>query len=664
MLRVILWAALLAGVGAGVGLAIAKFTTPIYEARYTLLASGGAADPAAARGEVLTMLRSSSLFQHAVDRASQAHPELNSKREAELIPRHDAMSGDGGSALEVRVQSPDPKIAADVANFIVIEYNDDAKKSNLANTAEKRVQFVRETTTAKARVDSIQKDMEALKLRTGVNDVNAAIQTAASYEATLTQQSDSDRNQLESIKKKLSAEQDKLAATSPTTPGAVVEGPDPKLEADNKKLQELQAQRVDLLGTYLPTSQTVAAVDVKIKAQQDAIASENLKALKVQRRETQPNPAHLDLERAIAQDQAQISSLGASLEEVGKAQTRQKQAVRRLPSNEAKMLDLQRELDLASGRYKTLRASSDALDVNGLATQLPILDTFLSAEPPRVPVWPDSNLMISVGAAIGLMLGVMIGASMLTRHEEYEAGPQLPAGAALPELPSGISAPPLPARRGDPLAALALPSATPAEAYRFMVFSMLSGGEESTRTVLFTGVSSDSLCSEAAAQFAIAMSQSGVRTLLADCNLRNHGLTEAFGFKGKSGISDMLSRTMLPTAGNDLVLATEHPDLFFMPSGSEEGEGLSGFANLQITGLVQELKERAEVKVLNTPACAVVADAPRLVRFADNVCLVASKADRSRGLVAKAHEILKRAGATEVDVLVIDRDESKDSFLG
>ena len=160
------------------------------------------------------------------------------------------------------------------------------------------------------------------------------------------------------------------------------------------------------------------------------------------------------------------------------------------------------------------------------------------------------------------------------------------------------------------------------------------------------------------------MSQSGVRTLLADCNLRHHGLTEAFGFKGKSGISDMLGRTMLPTAGNDLLLPTAHPDLFFMPSGSEEGEGLGSFANLQINGLVQDLKERADVKVLNLPACAVVADAPRLVRFADHVCLVASKADRSRGLVAKAQEILKRAGAVEVDVLVIDRDESTHSFLG
>ena len=535
MLRVILWAALLAGVGAGIGLGIAKFTTPIYEARTTLLASGGA-DPAAARGEALTMLRSPALFQHAVTRAARTHPELNSKRQAVLLPSHDATQGEGGSALEERVQSPDPRIAADVANAIVTEYNDKAAKSNTANTAEKRVQLVRAATVAKAQVDNVQSDLEALKERTGVLNVDTAIQSVANYGATLTQQSDADRNRLESLKKQLSAEQDKLALTSPTTPGPVVEAPDPKLEADLQKLQQLQAQKIDLLDRYLPTSQTVVAVDVKIKAQQDAIAAEHLSQLRVQRRETGPNPAHQELERAIARDQAEIASLGASISEVGKAQARQKQEVRRLPASEAKMIDLTRELKLAGAKYEDARAAADKLDLGGSAAQLPLLHTFLNAEPPRVPVWPDTNLMISVGAAIGLVLGVMVGISTMTRREEYVEGPQLPAGPVLPELPSRISAPPLPARRGDSLASLALPSATPAEAYRFMVFSMLASSEETTRTVLFTGVSSDSLCSEAAAQFAIAMSQSGVRTLLADCNLRHQGLTEAFGFKGKSGI--------------------------------------------------------------------------------------------------------------------------------
>ncbi|MHB8637135.1 MAG: GumC family protein [Fimbriimonadaceae bacterium] len=663
MLRVILWAALLAGVGAGIGLGVAKFTTPIYEARATLVASG-ASDLAAARGEALTTLRSPSLFQLAVDKAAQAHPELRSKRSTELLPSHTAVEGAAGSALEVRVQSPNPQIAADVDTAIITEYNEKATTFNSAEAADRRVQLAGQTSAAKSRADALQKSIAALKEKTGVLNMDTAIQTAATYQATLAQQGDADQNRLQALKERLSAEQTKFEATSPTTSGPVVEGTNPRLAADIANLQALQAKRIDLLGTWLPTSQTVAAVDVKIKAQEQLIASENLQALQVQRRETQPNPARLDLERAIAQDSAQIAGLTASISEVGKAQNRQNQAVKGLPANEAKMLDLQRELDLATSKYKSLQASSDALAVNGAATQLPILNTFLGAEAPRTPIWPDFNLMISVGAAIGLVLGVMVGISTMPRHEEYEVGPQLPIGPAGPELPSGISAPPLPARRGDSLTALALPSASPAEAYRFMVFSMLSSGEETTRTVLFTGVSSDSLCCEAAAQFAIAMSQSGVRTLLADCNLRHHGLTDAFGFRGKSGISDVLSRTMLPTPGTDLVLATEHPDLFFMPSGSLEDEGLGGFANLQISGLVQDLKERADVKVLNTPACAVVADAPRLVRFADNVCLVASKADRSRGLVAKAHEILKRAGATDVDVLVIDRDESKDSFLG
>ncbi|HLK17287.1 MAG TPA: hypothetical protein VKT78_20955 [Fimbriimonadaceae bacterium] len=665
MLRIILWAALLAGVGAGIGLGIAKFTTPVYEARTALLAGGGAADPAAARGEALTMLKSPALFQHAVDFAAKSHPELNSKREAVLLPSHDATQGEGGKALEFRVQSPDPKIAADVANSVVSTYNDQAQKSNSAAASDKRTSLQSQITVAKSRLDATQKLIEAQKERWGVDNIDADIVNAANYQANLLQQRDDTQNKLQALKRKLTDEEARYKTLAPTTTGPITEVSSPKLTADMLKLQQLQAQKVELSATWLPTSQKMRDMDIQIKGQEDLVAKDKLEALQVERKETTPNPARQELERQIMADSAQSESLTASLSEVGKAQARQKADTRRLPAQEARMLDLVRERDLADQKYKALRASADSLDVNGSATQLPLLSTFLTAEPPRVPVWPDTNLMISVGAAIGLILGIMVGVSTTARAEEYDLGPQLPSGPSLPELPAGtVAAPPLPARRGGPLAALASPAAAPAEAYRFMVFSMLSGREDSARTVLFTGVTSDLLCSEAAAQFAIAASQSGVRTLLADCNLRHHGLTEAFGFKGKSGISDMLSRTMLPTGDGDLILPTEHPDLYFMPSGSEEGEGLGSYANLQITGLVQDLKERADVKVLNLPACAVVADAPRLVRFADNVCLVASKADRSRGLLVKAQEILRRAGAAEVEVLVIDRDESSHSFLG
>ncbi len=456
MLRVILWAALLAGVGAAIGLGIAKFTTPIYEGRSTMLATTSG-DAASARGDALTMLRQPSLFQLAIKRAAKTHPELDSPKQATLVPRHEAVQGDGAMAMEVKVQSPDPLIASDMANAIVAEYNGAAAKSNSANTGTKRLELTRLVTESKANVDRIQTEIQDLEQRSGVLSVDQAISTASDYQAALVKQHDSDQSALESLKQQLITENSKYDALTDTTTSSVVQGPNPKLEADTADLQKLESERVRLLGVWLPTSETIKAVDVKIAAAQKLISDEKLQALTVQRKDTEPNPLKQGLAKEIADHEAQVAQLTASLSEVGKAQQRQDQSTKGLPADEAKMLGLKRELNLATDKYQTARKSADDLELKGSAAQLPLLNTFLAAEPSNVPVWPDYNLMISVGAAIGLLLGVVVGFSTMSRSEEYATPAPLPAGPVGPELPGRMTAPPLPARRGEGLAALALP---------------------------------------------------------------------------------------------------------------------------------------------------------------------------------------------------------------
>jgi uncharacterized protein involved in exopolysaccharide biosynthesis/Mrp family chromosome partitioning ATPase len=660
MLRVIVWAALLAGVGAGIGLGIAKLTHPLYQGRASVLAQSGAA-PDGTR-DVYTVLGSPSLLQRAVKRLGATH--RTSTPLSYALPTGGMVQGDGGAALAIRVLSPDPNVAANLANAVVDEYNATAAKANNTVANGQRDDLAHKAADSKAVVDRIQGDIAKQQEQSGQISVDATIQQVAQYQATLTQQSDSDANQLSALKQQLTSERAKFQSLDPTVSSSQVELPNPTLSADLDKLQKLQAQRVDLLGTFTTTSKTVGDVDAKIQALQSQIATEKLKALTVQRKETQPNPLREQLAQKIANDEAEVASLQASVGEVAKAQQRQKVAARGLPADQARMLDLQRELELATAKYKTIRAQADGLATNGAAAHLPVLASVLPAEPEQSPVWPDVNLMAGIGALAGLLIGLIVGIGIVTgqREEPYTEGALQGHGG--PALGHGISAPPLPGRRHADISALALPGAAPAEAYRYMVFSMLAAANGDARTILFTGVSSDNLCSEAAAQFAIAVSQTGTRTLLADCNLRHKTLTEAFGFDGKSGISDMLGCTMLPTPGSDLVLETHHPELLFLPSGSEESEGLGSYQNLQINGLLSDMFEKAEVKVLNAPACALTSDAPRLARYADSVCLVASKADRQRGLVAKASDILRRSGAKEVEVLVIDKDDSKESFLG
>ena len=660
--RIFIWAVALACLGACAGFSVAKFTTPLYESQASVVAQGGdAAQDVSA--EALTVLRSPTLFHRARTRMEQSVRFAERRNATFATPRSGIADSQGGNTIEIHVQSTDPGSAAALVNAIVQEYNHSARQSNNALVAAARADLEQRSSAAKEQVDQLQNTMRDLQEKTGIVSLDDTMQQVATYGATLSSELDADGAKLVGLRQGLAEEQAKYRETAPNVPGPIVEEPNPQLQADIKALTDLQAQRVQLLGTFLETSSEVRAVDAKIAAIKTQIAKENLASMTTRRRETQPNPVRQELAQKIASDEAEIASLQASVSETRKAQVRQAQGIKGLPADEAKMLDVQRELDLADAKYKALRAKADGTAPNSTtASMLPTLSTVLGATPSDTPVWPDYNLMMSVGAAVGLLVGLVLGASSMPRLGETTY--QQPAMPGSDPALTGMAAPPLPTRRGSDLSVLALGSTSPAETYRFMAFSMLSEGQDATKTVLFTGVSSDRLCSEAAAQFAIAVSRTGVRTLLADCNLRHQNLTEAFGFDGRSGISDMLSRTMLPTPGNDLVLETQHVDLFFLPCGSEPSEGLGDYQNLQITGLVQELSERADVKVLNTPACSLVSDAPRLARFADTVCLVASRTDRSRGLVSKAADILKRAGAKEIEVLVIDADVSKESFLG
>ncbi|MER3496026.1 MAG: hypothetical protein C4320_03985, partial [Armatimonadota bacterium] len=230
----------------------------------------------------------------------------------------------------------------------------------------------------------------------------------------------------------------------------------------------------------------------------------------------------------------------------------------------------------------------------------------------------------------------------------------LPVAAAVPAIPKPLS------RRHE--AAIREGSFKPIESFRYMAFSTLAK-DPPPRTVLFTGVGGEVGAAAAAAEFAIAVARTGTRTILVDADLRSPALSNLFGFSGQTGVSDILGATVLAGGSTgDLTLATEHENLTVLAAGSGTDAGIADFQSQRIAGLLDDLRERSDMVVISCPPVDVYSDAARLAPFFDENILVVSAKTTSYRAVPMAQEILEKAGAKNVQIVLTNASPHDEPF--
>lgn len=655
MLKFIAWTAAFGAAGMLGGVIYAHFTPNIYESK-SISSALSLSDPHPSSS--------------AADILKQPQVQSAAAKLANGVPDGvDVAANPSNNFVQVSVRSRNPQLAAAYGKDLLASYQTVSSASNQSLLQARKTKLSSQVSQAHQKLQQVNDKIASVKQSTGILDVDSKVQQVVNYESLLTQQRDQATQDIASLQHEIQQELSQIQGLSKSQSAKVTEQANPLLKAYQSTLLELQQKKIGLLQTWLETSGPVQGVDAQINAVKKQMADAQLPQLTVESKESGPNPIRQTLAQEIANNQAQLASDQAAIIAIGHTLSTQKDESKNLPAAQAQMIGLLTLQRQAQTSFDALTNSLNSLSLTGVQGEAPTLAPVLAPSTPTEPVWPDRKLLASIGLAIGLMIGAIVGYVGLERQgpvEVFQPGPQAFPMGYQPLAIAGASttAPPLPGRRSEGLVALSLPGGSPSESYRYMVYSLAAKHEDMCRSMLFTGVSSDDACAEAAAQFAIAMSQTGIRTLLADINLRNSELTDAFGFKGKSGISDMLGRTMLPVPANDLLLETSHEGLFFLPSGTEESDGLGGYHNLQIAGLIEDFQSKADIRIFNAAPCTVVADAPRLVRYVDDVCVVATANDEAKGLVEKARGILANAGAKSVDVIIVDAKRSKTSFFG
>jgi tyrosine-protein kinase Etk/Wzc len=195
-----------------------------------------------------------------------------------------------------------------------------------------------------------------------------------------------------------------------------------------------------------------------------------------------------------------------------------------------------------------------------------------------------------------------------------------------------------------------------------MAFSTVAKYSSYPKVLLFTSTGNMVGSAASASQFALASAQSGLRTLLVDADLGHPDITRTFEATNRSGVSDILSRTLLPSDQSDLVMSTVHANLFLMPAGTENSSVLADYETSHISALLDSVKNRADIVVINVPSCDIIADASRLAKFVDEVFLVLSARSTHYRSVPIAYDILRKSGAKEVSLILVDASAEEEAF--
>jgi len=387
--------------------------------------------------------------------------------------------------------------------------------------------------------------------------------------------------------------------------------------------------------------------------------------------------ARIDLETASIASQvtaAAEADYRKALEEfrsLDSLQKDQEDAAQRLRRDAVEFASLQSEVQKKRETLNALMARQNEMAVSG---RLKDLDTTSSnirvidaARVPAAPFSPNRKLNLAFGLVIGLTLGVGVAFLLdaldntVRQPAEVERLLGLPTLAVIPR--HGPATAPLARvrKRAAPSEPVDLVAhrdgrAGTAEAFRSLRTAMLlSNAGSPPRQILITSAVPEEGKSATAVNLAVVLAQLGRRVLLVDTDLRRPRLHKVFEQENRRGVSTYLSglesdlrHLPLPSGVEGLSLIGSGPippnpsELLNSPLFAEMGKH---FLDLGFDHVVYD-----------APPVLPVSDPVIVSRVVDAVILVVRAGRTPRHTVRGAAEKLAQAGATPVGVVLNDLD--------
>jgi succinoglycan biosynthesis transport protein ExoP len=568
--------------------------------------------------------------------------------------------------VEIRYDSPDPKLASDFVNTLTSEFVQQNLESHLKTSQQTGAWLTTQMEDVRLNLEKAEDELQSYAKVAGLvftsENGNVAEEKLRQFQ-----------EQLSKAQEDRVAIQSKYELASKASPDSLPEVlDDPTLKDYQVKLTDLRRQLADISSSLTLAHPAVMKVQAQVTTLE--IAFDEARANVIQR---------IQNEYQIAQRREHL--LTANYASQASLVTDQSAKVTHynILKNE---VDTDRQLYGSMLQNVQQAGMASALG----ASNIRIVDT---AIPPSRPYKPSFIL----NSGLGILAGGFLGLGFVVVQERAGRSIQGPGDATthlgIPELGAIPAAKaernPLfsyyyrtggafegkKSMNGRPLqmelvTSSKLPSVL-ADSFRATLTSILYSGDNGNRprVIVITSGSLGEGKTSVASNLALALAEmsrpvSMQPILLIDGDMRKPRLHEIFGVPNRWGLSDLLEGKTPPAGCEAMVFKTGFMNLFLLPSGSPAANAAALLHSPRVVEFLNRMRGEFHTIIIDTPPMLHIPDARILGRCADGVVLVVRSAQTLRHSALAVKQRLTEDGTRILGMILNQWDPRETNEYG
>lgn len=420
----------------------------------------------------------------------------------------------------------------------------------------------------------------------------------------------------------------------------------PNITKLRTELADAEMELRELARKYKPAHESYKAAQARVNMLRERIAKEG-KLFAV----SSVNEVHQQLLKERSEAMLTLAKSRASLNGINTAVARAQARVDELGQAEPQLTALMRDYTLAEKNYTSLSEKhSQILISERESTKTGSIVPFGWSRGYMGPIaqGPTRLSLLIYGFILSLIAGVMAAVWLESIDNRMRNASDV---ERLLELPVVGLTPQLSGRDGVlPKLTHIYPRSPMAESYKILRTNILFALRDSPFKTLMVATGKPGqggttiICN-----LAIALAQIGKRIILIDADMRRPSLHKFFDVPDVKGLSTLLQ------GGDelaDVIQKTEVENLLVIPAGPEPTNPSELLGASRMREVVETLEAHCDLVLFDTPSTVVFSDGPMLASWIDAVLMVISANQVPRGTEARTRDLLKKANAHIIGVVV------------